>query len=229
MISGPASLSLVLGLLLATPALAQEHDHSGHDHDDHRHDATANHRFEDPERWAARFEAAERDAWQLPDSVVAALIDRDDLVVADIGSATGYFPVRFARAVPAGAVIGSDVEPSMVMYLNDRARTEGLANLTSVLAAPDDPHLPRRVDLVFLCNTFHHINDRIEYFRRLREQLADRGRVAVVDFRLDSEKGPPHKLAPEIVEEELAGAGFELIERHEFLPEQYFQVYRVLE
>ena len=114
----------------------------------------------------------------------------------------------------------------MVMYLNDRARVEGLTNLSSVLAAPDDPHLPRRVDLVFLCNTFHHIDDRIEYFRRLREQLRPGGRIAVVDFRLESEKGPPHKLAPGIVEEELVAAGYELAERHDFLPEQYFLVFR---
>ncbi len=196
-----------------------QRDHSGH------HDATAHHRFEDATQWAERFEAAERDAWQLPDSVIATLIHRDDLVVADVGSATGYFPVRFARATPRGAVFGSDVEPSMVMYLNDRARVEGLTNLSSVLAAPDDPHLPRRVDLVFLCNTVHHIDDRIDYFQRLREQLRPGGRIAIVDFRLASEKGPPHKLAPNIVEEEFLAAGYELAERHDFLPEQYFLVF----
>ncbi len=45
--------------------------------------------------------------------------------IADIGSATGYFPVRFARACPDGFVIGADIEPGMIQYLNDRARREG--------------------------------------------------------------------------------------------------------
>ena len=229
----PSSLALAVWLAAAGLALAQGsgHDHGDRDHDSHGdrdHDATMRHRFEDAEQWALRFEDEARDAWQLPDSVVAVLVDREDLVVADIGSATGYFPVRFARAVPRGAVIGSDVEPGMVMYLNDRARSERIENLTSVLAAPDDPHLPRVCDLVFFCNTIHHIDDRIEYLRRLREQLVPGGRIAVVDFRLESTKGPPHKLAPGIVEEELAAAGYEPVARHEFLPEQYFLVYRAL-
>jgi SAM-dependent methyltransferase len=217
-----AVLAAAAALLLAPAARPQ---HESHEHDD---DATERRSFEDADHWAGRFESPERDAWQLPDSVVAALVDRDDLVIADIGSATGYFPVRFARAVPRGAVIGSDIEPSMVMWLNDRARAEGLTNLTSVLAAPDDPHLPRRVDLVFICNTVHHIDDRIEYFRTLRDQMLTGGRIAIVDYRPDSKRGPPHKLAPEHVEKELVAAGFEVVARHEFLPEQWFLVVAAL-
>jgi SAM-dependent methyltransferase len=216
-----ALVALPAALVLSAPAARSQHG-------SHGDDATEIRRFDDAAHWAERFESPERDAWQLPDSVVAALVDRDDLVIADIGSATGYFPVRFARAVPRGAVIGSDIEPSMVMWLNDRARTEGLTNLTSVLAAPDDPHLPRRVNLVFICNTVHHIDDRIEYFRRLRAQLVPGGRIAIVDYRLDSERGPPHKLAPEIVEKELVAAGFERVARHDFLPEQWFLVFAPL-
>jgi SAM-dependent methyltransferase len=214
-------VAMLAAALLLAPAAGAQHG----SHDD---DATERRRFEDAKHWAERFESPDRDVWQLPDSVVAALVDRDDLVIADIGSATGYFPVRFARAVPRGVVIGSDIEPSMVMWLNDRARTEGLTNVTSVVAAPDDPHLPRRVDLVFICNTVHHIDDRIEYFRRLRDQLMPGGRVAIVDYRLESKRGPPHKLAPEFVEEELVAAGFEVVARHEFLPEQWFLVFAAL-
>jgi len=190
------------------------------------HDATVQHTFPDAEKWAARFEDPSRDEWQRGDEVVRSLVTRDDMVIADIGSATGYFPIRFARAVPHGAVIGSDIEPGMVMYLNDRARTENFSNLTSVLAAPDDPHLPQRVDLVFICNTYHHINDRIEYLRDLRSQLQEDGRVAIVDFRLDSPRGPDHKLDPVRVQEEFAKAGYEIEVEHDFLPDQYFHVYR---
>ncbi|MFQ5599215.1 MAG: class I SAM-dependent methyltransferase [Candidatus Krumholzibacteriia bacterium] len=189
--------------------------------------ATSQRRFEDAEVWAQRFEDPGRDLWQLPDSVVSILTDREDLVVADIGSATGYFPVRFARAVPNGFVIGADIEASMVFYLNDRARREGLDNLVSILAAPGDPHLPRPVDLVFICNTYHHIDGRIDYFERLQAQLRPGARIAVVDFRLDSEKGPPHKLPPQAVEREMQSAGYDLVRRFEFLPEQYFLVFEV--
>ncbi len=198
-----------------TPAAHEHHD-----------DATVHHRFEDADAWAARFEDPDRDAWQLPDDVVSAIVTRDDLVIADIGSATGYFPVRFARACPDGLVIGADIEPDMVYYLNDRARREGLSNLVSVLAAPDDPHLPATADVIFICNTYHHIDDRLDYFTRLRGQLREDGRLVVVDYRPASRRGPPHKLPAEHVETELIEAGYEVAERHDFLPDQYFVVFR---
>lgn len=201
-------------------------------HDDHQHgeqqtddDATAHHSFDDADSWANHFEDPERDAWQMPDRVVGALVDRDDLVIADIGSATGYFPVRFAMASPGGRVFGVDIEPNMVWYLNDRARAETLPNLISILAAPDDPHLPARADLVFLCNTYHHINNRIDYFTRLKEQMSPNGRVAIVDFRPSSHRGPPHKLASETIETEMKNAGYALIKSNDFLPDQYFLVF----
>ena len=186
---------------------------------------TPEHRFDDAGLWASRFENPERDAWQWPDSVVAVLVDRPDLAVADIGSATGYFPVRFARACPTGRVYGIDIEPEMVYHLNDRARREGLGNLVSLLGAGDDPHLPASVDLVFLCNTYHHLGHREDYFRRLRDVLNPGGRVAVVDYRSDSDRGPAHKLAPEEVEREMLAAGYRLAAAYSFLPEQYFLVF----
>jgi SAM-dependent methyltransferase len=193
----------------------------------HRHgdNATTHHRFESAEEWAQRWEDPERDAWQHPDSVVALLATRDDLVVADIGSGTGYFAVRFSRALPRGIVYGADIEPDMIFYLNDRAHREGLTNLVSVLAEPADPHLPRSVDLVFICNTYHHIDGRIDYFRRLKNQLRADARVAVVDYRPESDRGPRHKLMPQVIEGEMAEAGYSLADRHEFLPEQYFLIF----
>jgi len=215
-------LKLLCLLLVAVPANAfAQHKDSGNQHDD----ATARHSFTDAEAWADRFEDPARDSWQLPDSVVATLAVRDDLVVADIGSATGYFPVRFARACPNGYVIGADIEAEMVWFLNERSRREQLPNLVSVLAAPDDPHLPMQVDLIFLCNTYHHIDGRVDYFTRLKEQLRPHGRVAVVDFRPSSHRGPPHKLAPDVIESEMSEAGYALVETHDFLPDQYFLVF----
>ncbi len=239
-------VATLVGFAVSAHAQSEhKHDHEQHDHEQHgheqdgqdqheqhdqhghgRHDATVHHSFPDAERWAARFEDPARDSWQLGDDVVRALVSREDLVIADIGSATGYFPVRFARAVPEGVVIGSDIEPAMVMYLNDRARRESLTNLTSVLAASEDPHFPQRVDLVFICNTYHHIDDRVGYLRNLQSQLRDGARVAVVDFRLTSSRGPDHKLDPERVREEFSKAGYKLDVEHTFLPDQYFHVYR---
>ena len=77
--------------------------------------------FNDIGAWTNRLEGPARDRVQRPDQVIAALGVAKDAVVADIGSGTGYFAVRLARAAPHGRVYGADTEPAMVSYLAQRA------------------------------------------------------------------------------------------------------------
>jgi SAM-dependent methyltransferase len=188
---------------------------------------THEHTFRDAERWAHVFDDPERDAWQKPHAVIQALALKPDAAVADLGAGTGYFSVRLARMLPQGFVYAADVEPDMVKYLAARAQREELGNMRAIAAAPDDPRLPGPVDLVLLVDVYHHVEDRSRYFRRLAGSLKPGGRLAVIDFRLDSPLGPPRsaRIAPEQVKAELAAAGYALREEHAFLPNQYFLVF----
>lgn len=209
------------------PADPHAEGQHGHPPGAHHHGHAMHHRFQDAEAWAQEFDAPERDAWQQPDRVIAALALAPDAVVADLGAGTGYFSVRLARAVPQGRVLALDVEAEMVRYLADRAQREGLANLLAGEATATDAGLREPVDLVLVVDTYHHIEDRTAYFARLRERLRPGGRLAIVDFRLDSERGPPreHKIAPETVRAELEAAGYTLAASHDFLPDQYFLIF----
>jgi len=190
--------------------------------DSHRHS------FGDAEKWSHVFDDPERDAWQKPHAVLQALALKPDAVVADLGAGTGYFSARLANMLPKGTVYAVDVEPEMVKYLGERAKREGLKNLKPVAARADDARLPAKVDLVLLVDVYHHIENRERYFGTLAESIKPGGRVAVIDFRLDSPEGPPKasRIAPEQVKAELASAGYALAEEHAFLPRQYFLVFR---
>ena len=205
---------------------AEHGHHEGHGHHGHAH--AMPHRFDDAARWAQEFESPERDAWQRPDLVVSSLSLAPDARVADVGAGTGYFSVRLARAVPQGRVWAVDVEPTMVRWVLDRARRDQIANLTAVLASPDDALLPEPVDLVLVVDTYHHISARTAYFTRLRSSLRPGGRVAIVDFKLDSPEGPPvaMRLAPEAVRAEMEAAGYALASSLDSLPRQYMLVFR---
>ena len=186
------------------------------------------HRFEDAEKWADIFENPERDAWQKPDEVIRSLELPADAVIADIGSATGYFPVRFARVAVQGQVYGIDVEPTLVDYLNTRAKKENLLNMLSILGEPGDPKIPEKADLVFLCNTYHHIQERDEYFENLKKYMQPGGRLVIVDFKKgDLPVGPPdkHKLAPDDVLLELKDVGYRRITHDLQLPYQYVLIF----
>src|SRR6202047_3656409 len=121
----------------------------------------------DPKESAKSFDDPARDAWQMPDRVIAALNLRRGQVVADIGAGTGYFSVRLAKSEATPKVYAVDIEPQMVSYLRERAAKEGLNNVTAVQAAADTPNLPHPGDLVLIVDTYHHIGDRERYFRTL--------------------------------------------------------------
>lgn len=183
---------------------------------------------DDPDAWAKAYDDPSRDAWQLPDEVIRALALPPDASLADLGAATGYFTVRFARALPKGTVYGVDVESTMVDFLKKRAAAEHLGNVVPVLAAYDDAKIPAPVDVVLVVDTFHFLEDRPAYFRRLMASLKPSGRVAIIDFTKKSAMGPPleAKVGPEVVEQELVEAGYAKAATFAFLPEQYFLVFQ---
>ncbi len=77
------------------------------------------------------------------------------------------------------------------------------------------------VDVIFICNTIHHIENRAAYYQILRESLAPGGRLAIVDFRKDAalEAGPPLAMRLDRKDLERELAGFRLVEEHGFLPD----------
>jgi ubiquinone/menaquinone biosynthesis C-methylase UbiE len=196
---------------------------AGHTH--HAHHGGMQHRFDDAEKWAKMFDSPERDAWQRPDEVIALVQPMPGQTVADVGAGTGYFLGRLSQAVGKdGRVLGVDIEPDMVAYMTQRAQKEGWTNVEAVLGATDAPNLPAAaVDRILIVDTWHHIGARGAYAAKLREALVPGGAVFVVDFALDSERGPPqeHRLSPEAVIAELKEGGLEAELLTETLPDQY--------
>lgn len=203
------------------------HAHPGPKDMEHHH---AHHRFDDVEKWAQRFEDPARDEWQKPNELLAWLDIDSVSQIVDIGSATGYFPVRIARRLPQAKVVGIDIEPTMVRYLNERAQKENLPNLSSMLGTADDPMIPAPVDVVLMVNTYHHIEARSDYFRKVAARLNAGGQIAIVDFKPgDLPLGPPAKMKipPEQVETEMSAAGCSLSRTNdELLPHQFIRVFR---
>jgi ubiquinone/menaquinone biosynthesis C-methylase UbiE len=213
-------MTVALLLLAAVPALARSSD-----------DATSHRRFDDPAYWSKVFDDPGRAAWQKPEELVAALGLRPGQCVADLGAGTGYFSRLLSAAVgPTGTVLAVDPEPNLVAHLRERAEREGSANVVPVLASLDNPRLPAGlVDVVLIVDTFHHIDDRVAYFRRLRQALRPPGRIAIVDWqKRELPVGPEmdHKLAREQVVREMETAGYRLVEEPSILPYQYFLIFQ---
>jgi ubiquinone/menaquinone biosynthesis C-methylase UbiE len=183
--------------------------------------------------WKPVFEDAAREKWQKPAEVVAALQLRAGMCVADLGAGTGYFLPYLSKAVGSrGCVLALEPEPNLVVHIRAEAEKAGWDNVTPILVSFDDPRLPdASVDLVLIVDTFHHLDNRRTYLRRLRRVLEPGGRVAIVDwFKRPLPEGPPpdHKLARDQVVQEMGAAGYELSEELKILPYQYFLIFRAV-
>jgi ubiquinone/menaquinone biosynthesis C-methylase UbiE len=214
-----SGLSLVL-LLGGGPLPAQQAASPAQMHQRHR----------DAKAMIAALEDPARDAYQKPDQVMAALALRPGEIVADIGAGSGYFTLRFARAVgDTGRVYAVDVSPDMIRYLNRKLRDEGVRNVVTVLSDPDDPLLPdASVDRFVIVDTWHHIEDHEKYLRLMKRMLRPGGQIVHIDFqKRDLPVGPPlsMKISRDDLVSQMEKAGFRLEREHTFLPYQYFLVF----
>ncbi len=169
-----------------------------------------------------------RDSWQRPDAVLAALDIRPGERIADVGAGGGYFAVRFARATgPTGIVYAVDTDEDMLDSVAEAAARAGLSNVRPIRADPDGPVLPERVDLVFLCNSYHHLPDQPRYFEGLAPQLAPDARVAILEAVPGGLQARlfGHVTAPAQIREQLQAAGYQLEAGHELLARYSFQVF----
>lgn len=177
------------------------------------------------------FTAFGRDMWQRPNAVIAALAIAPGSTIADLGAGKGYFLPHLAGAVGGkGRVLAVEVDDALVAHL--KTRFAGDANIEVIRGRFEDPLLPDgTVNLVLLVDTYHHIDDRPAYFRRLLADLAPGGRVAVIEP--DAELGgllglfvkADHASRAADVAGEMRLAGYRQSARHDILPVQMMLVF----
>ena len=149
--------------------------------------------------------------------------------VADIGAGSGWFTVRAARRVGrAGTVYAEDINQPAIHAIDERAHKEGLGNIRTVLGSPDDSKLPpASVDAVLLLKVYHEIARPIPFMQRLRTSLHPGARVGVID-RNGNGSGTDHGIHEDVVEREMAEAGFRKVEQYDFTKkdgQDYFLIF----
>ncbi|MBL9190080.1 MAG: class I SAM-dependent methyltransferase [Opitutaceae bacterium] len=181
------------------------------------------------EEWLKTLDSQNRVARLKVDEAVAVLKLKPTDVVADIGAGSGVFTLPLAKAVPAGRVYAVDIDQGLVDHIAKKAKDAKADHVRPVLGKFTDPDLPARdVDVAFIYDVLHHIENRVEYLKNLAPYLKPGGRIAVIDFfpELGPHKNDPKlQITREQTKEWMAAAGLKVVAEHKLYDDKWYVVY----
>jgi len=180
--------------------------------------------------WVGRFETESREVFAHREEIVRAAGIQPGATVADVGAGTGLFTMLFGKAVgEQGKVLAVDIAAPFLANIRRRAAESGLRNVTTILGSDKDTRLPENaVDVVFICDTYHHFEFPEQTLASVHRALKPGGKVVLVDFQRipgeSSEWTLNHvRAGKEVFVKEIEEAGFEKLDEQApaFLKENY--------
>jgi ubiquinone/menaquinone biosynthesis C-methylase UbiE len=188
--------------------------------------------FKDPDvaKFVGTFEGESREIYTKRKEVVAACQLKPGMVVADVGAGTGLYTRLFAAEVgPRGKVYAVDITPKFLDHIRKTCQEAGITNVETVRCKPDSVELPEAsVDLVFICDTYHHFEFPFRTMATIHKALKPGGRVVLIDFQRVEGKSREWVLnhvraGQEVFTREVAQSGFKLVgEEKGLFEENYF-------
>jgi predicted methyltransferase len=176
-----------------------------------------NDHFKDPDlkKFKETFEGESREIFTSRKDIVKACKVKPGLRVADVGAGTGLFTRMFAAEVGAdGKVYAVDIAQKFLDHIKKTSAELKLTNVETVKCTEKSCELPpASVDLVFICDTYHHFEFPYRTMATIHKALKPGGRLVVVDFHRIPGKSREwilgHVRAPlEVVTKEIVESGF---------------------
>ena len=150
------------------------------------------------------------------------------MTVADLGAGTGLFTRLFApKVAPEGKIYAVDITESFVEHVEKTCKQQGIENVSCVVSTPKSAKLPAEsVDLVFLCDTYHHFEYPFKMLDSIRAALRTDGRLIVIDRKDASD----HVRADQAtVKTEAVAAGFKFLDETKVSEKEYLMRFQKVE
>jgi predicted methyltransferase len=174
------------------------------------------------------FECDGREVYAKRREIVAACKLKPGMAVADVGAGTGLFTRLFADDVgPQGRVYAVDIARKFIEHIEKTSKEAGLKNVTGIVCPPSSTELPPgSVDLVFVCDTYHHFEYPRKTMASIHRALRPGGHLVLVDYRRIEGTSPVRLLrhvraGQEAFTKEIEAAGFKAVDQADFLKENY--------
>ena len=177
-----------------------------------------------------RFESNGRDVFDHRKEIVDALALKPGMIVADVGAGTGLFTRLFSPEVgETGKVYAVDISKEFIDHIEQLAREQKMDNIVGVVCKQDSVELPpASIDLVFICDTYHHFEFPQRTMHSIYDALKPKGQVVLIDYVRIQGKSSDFvmghvRAGQEVFTQEIVDAGFKQIEEKKgLLKESYF-------
>ncbi len=106
------------------------------------------------------------------------------MVIAEIGAGRGRYVVHMAKRVGVtGKIYANDIDKKALDYLEYRCKRDSIPNVITVLGKVTDPLLPKEtMDLVYMINTYHHLDKPVDLMKNIIPCLKPEGRLGIVSM-----------------------------------------------
>ena len=125
----------------------------------------------------------------------------EGMVLLDFGCGYGTFSIAAARIVgKRGLVYALDIDKKMINIVKRKAQSTHVRNINTMvvdISSLRNMKLPRS-DFVLFANVIHGTRNKVRLLRGARRFLKPRGRVVVMNWKVDAgtPRGPPMNLRP---------------------------------
>jgi predicted methyltransferase len=176
-----------------------------------------------PDAWEER-----ANRYQPPEEVMNAIGVEAGMVVAEVGAGRGRYVVCMAERVgDTGKVYANDIDEDKLEYLRLRCERDGIENIETILGKVDDPLLPEgALDLVYLINTYHDLDEPVELMRNIKPSLKPGGLLVVIEHDSEKSTSTHHRIEQDELFDQLSRAGFEVVRVETFLERDNINIFR---
>lgn len=180
-------------------------------------------------------ETESREVYTERSAIASVVGPKPGAVIADIGAGSGFMTHLFSRLVgDQGWVYAVDINPTMLGHVAEGAAERGIKNIQTIVCTQKSVELPpSSVDIVFICDTYHHFEYPRNTLHSIHSALRPGGQLVLVDFKRVEGETPEWimnhvRAGRDVFRAEIEASGFELTNQHdlEALAENYILRFR---
>jgi len=149
--------------------------------------------------------------------------------IADIGAGSGYHVFRMAPIAKKGMVYAVDIQPEMLMAIENSKETSKIKNIETILSSEKSVYLSKNsVDKILMVDVYHEFGFPIEMITSIKSALKPKGELFLIEYRAEDPNVPIkkiHKMSEKQAVKEMNAAGFKLKKNINNLPWQHCMIF----